>query len=521
MSDSNDDGPSGKPSRARERAAARPRRGKRAEEADLQAQGDGDAARTSPVDPEPQERESASEGLASPRSAARPSGKLARLVFYAVWVVAVPLAASLTTIWVFTPAPSARTAGALEAAISEQKIPFGIVFFTLFAVGIWRFRHDLPLAAAAGIGGRRDVPARLRARFEEAGALLEEARRILRARRRDIERELVPSEREAVAEGLAELERVMREEPFPAGAFEKAVARAERLVGEHLSRWRKGEIREYAESIAIAVAVALILRAFVVEAFKIPSGSMIPTLLVGDHIFVNKFVYGPQVPFTESRVFESLPPDRGDVIVFKFPENAEQDFIKRVIATPGDTLEVVDGRPIINGFIVPLCHVGSFDEDGRGGEDGRGSELYVEYLDDEVYFTLYDHRPGGSACETAADCPSPERCFSGYCGRDEHHRGPWTVGPSEVWVMGDNRFNSHDSRNWSNGRGAGVPYENIRGRAMVIFATFNQTGGVLERMALPVMGKPHLPATHGRLQAGLDKCLRDAPKSAAPPPPKR
>ncbi|MBL9024588.1 MAG: signal peptidase I [Myxococcales bacterium] len=441
----------------------------------------------------------------------RPANRMARLVFYAVWVFAVPLAASLVTIWIFTPADGARTVGALESQISEQKIPFGIVFFTLFAVLIWRFRHDLPLAAAAGIGGRRDLPAKLRARFEEAGALLEEARRIMRSRRRDVERELVPSEREDVEAGLEELERVMTAEPFVATAFEKAHARAERLVGEHLSRWRKGEIREYAESIAIAVGVALLLRAFVVEAFKIPSGSMIPTLLVGDHIFVNKFVYGPQIPFTERRVFESLPPERGDVIVFKFPENPEQDFIKRVVAVPGDVLEVVDGRPIINGWIVPQCHVGSFKE------DGKTSELYVEYLHDKAFFTLFDQKPGGATCETAADCSGAERCFAGYCGRDEYHRGPWTVPERQVWVMGDNRFNSHDSRQWAGGRGAGVPFENIRGRAMIIFATFNQTGGVLERMALPVMGKPHLPSAHAHLQPQLEKCLREPPQRTTPP----
>ncbi len=428
-------------------------------------------------------------------------------------MVAVPLAASLVTIWLFTPSDDARSVGALQNAIGEQKIPFGIVFFTLFAVLVWRFRHDLPLAAMAGIGGRRDLPAKLRSRFEEAGALLDEARRILRSRRRDIERELVPSEREGVAAGLEELERAMAAEPFVATTFEKAHARAERLVGEHLSRWRKGEIREYAESIAIAVGVALLLRAFVVEAFKIPSGSMIPTLLVGDHIFVNKFVYGPQIPFTERRLFESLPPDRGDVIVFKFPENPEQDFIKRVVAIPGDTLEVVDGRPIINGWLVPSCYVGPFEQ------DGKISELYVEYLHDKTFFTLFDQRPGGAVCETAADCTGAERCFAGHCGRDEHHRGPWKVADEEVWVMGDNRFNSHDSRQWGGGRGAGVPFDHIRGRAMVIFATFNQTGGVLDRMALPVMGKPHLPSTHAKLQQALDKCLREPPAKTSPPPP--
>jgi signal peptidase I len=89
---------------------------------------------------------------------------------------------------------------------------------------------------------------------------------------------------------------------------------------------------------------------------------MIPTLMIGDHIFVNKFTYGPLIPWTDKRLFSRLPPSRADVMVFKFPENKEQDFIKRVIAVPGDTLEAINGRPIINGWLVPHCYVGQFYE---------------------------------------------------------------------------------------------------------------------------------------------------------------
>src|SRR5262249_34223832 len=154
-------------------------------------------------------------------------------------------------------------------------------------------RHDLPLAATVGIGGRRDVPPSARGRYEDAAALLEEARRILRTRRREVERELTASERHQLAQALDGLQRTMSAGPLDVAASDGAHPRADGIVGEYLARWRKGEMREYAESIGIAVAVALILRAFVVEAFKIPSGSMIPTLMVGDHIFVNKFTYGP------------------------------------------------------------------------------------------------------------------------------------------------------------------------------------------------------------------------------------
>ena len=113
--------------------------------------------------------------------------------------------------------------------------------------------------------------------------------------------------------------------------------------------------------IANVSACAMALRAFVVEAFKIPSGSMIPTLQVGDHIFVNKFTYGPAIPWTHKRVWNGMPPSRGDVMVFAFPEHPEQDFIKRVIAVPGDRLEARGGHPIINGWEVPSCRVGPYN----------------------------------------------------------------------------------------------------------------------------------------------------------------
>src|SRR5262249_31553650 len=176
----------------------------------------------------------------------------------------------------------------------------------------------------------------------------------------------------------------------------------------------------------IAVAVALILRAFVVEAFKIPSGSMIPTLMIGDHIFVNKFTYGPLIPWTDKRLFSRMPPARGDVMVFKFPENKTQDFIKRVIAIPGDTLEAVDGRPIINGWLVPHCYVGPYHY------EGRAAELYVEYLEDKTYFTLFDSKTDEQKCGTNDDCGAGLACRGqspgtpGVCGVLQ---GPFKVAP--------------------------------------------------------------------------------------------
>jgi len=112
---------------------------------------------------------------------------------------------------------------------------------------------------------------------------------------------------------------------------------------------KKRLVREYAEAIIIALIAALIIRAYVIQAFKIPSGSMIPTLLIGDHILVNKFIYGTTIPFSDERVLIFKKPERGDIIVFKYPENPKKDFIKRVVATGGDKVESRNKVVYVNG----------------------------------------------------------------------------------------------------------------------------------------------------------------------------
>ncbi|WP_437974602.1 signal peptidase I [Sorangium sp. So ce295] len=440
-----------------------------------------------------------------------------RFLFHLVWICIVPFALAVLNVWLLTPPAQGGSSQPLRVFVGEQQIPAGIVLFTIFAMILWRFRHELPFASAIGVGGRRDIPPKARARFEDAAALLEEAHRILRGRKRDVERELTSGEREQVTQAIAALERAMSAETFDADEFDAAHSRADRAVGEHLGRWRKGEMREYAESIGIAVAVALLLRAFVVEAFKIPSGSMIPTLMVGDHIFVNKFTYGPLIPWTDQRLFPRLPPSRGDVMVFKFPENKEQDFIKRTIAIPGDTLEAINGRPVINGWLVPHCHVGPYHY------EGRQAELFVEYLGDKSYFSLYEKNPDGMMCVESDDCTPGSTCRGGICG---DLQGPFKVATDEAWVMGDNRNNSHDSRSWRGGLGAGVPFDHIKGRAMFVWMSFGPGGGIAQdRLFVNVMGRPKLPGAHeATLHDGLEKCLRERPpvsETTPPPPPAR
>jgi signal peptidase I len=191
---------------------------------------------------------------------------------------------------------------------------------------------------------------------------------------------------------------------------------------ETMAPKRKHILREYGEAILIAVILALFIRTFVVQAFKIPSGSMKPTLLVGDHILVNKFIYGIKIPFLDKTLIPIADPKRGDVIVFKFPEDPKKDFIKRVIAVAGDTVEIRNKKVYINDMPA---------------EDPHGT-----YLDPYVI-------PGNA--------------------RPRDNKGPLTVPANSLFVMGDNRDHSYDSRFWGF-----VRLSAVRGKAFIIYWSWNQ-----------------------------------------------
>lgn len=195
---------------------------------------------------------------------------------------------------------------------------------------------------------------------------------------------------------------------------------------------RKSTLREYFESIVIAVILALFVRTWVVQAFKIPTGSMEQNLLVGDHLLVNKFVFGPTSTRLERALLPVAPVRRGDVIVFKYPEDPERDFIKRVIGLPGETVEIRHKRVFI---------------DGRPLE-----EPYVHFLTP----------PSNEHQEvTALDL------------RDRY--GPVRVPPDHYFVMGDNRDNSQDSRYWGF-----LPASYVKGRALIIYWSYDPAAGALE-----------------------------------------
>ena len=201
----------------------------------------------------------------------------------------------------------------------------------------------------------------------------------------------------------------------------EGIPRSEEPVPAELPK-KKSIAREYAESIVIAVVLALVIRTFVVQAFKIPSGSMEDTLAIGDHILVNKFIYGTRIPFTDKRVLRIRDPRRGDVIVFEYPEDPSKDFIKRVIGTPGDVVQVKDKKVYVNGKPYENPH-----------------EIHKEN-------------------DIIPEVQNP---------RD--NTKPISVPANSYFVMGDNRDRSYDSRFWGV-----VKNDKIKGLAFIKYWSWDK-----------------------------------------------
>lgn len=197
-------------------------------------------------------------------------------------------------------------------------------------------------------------------------------------------------------------------------------------------------IKEYLEPILIAILIALFIRAFVVQAFKIPSSSMEPTLLVGDHILVSKFIYGIRIPFTDIKFFQYKKPQRGEVIVFIFPKDRSKDFIKRVIGTEGEKVEVIRNKIYINDKLI---------------DDPWG--FYADKNEWMRYFQTTEKY------------------------------GPKIIPKDSLFVMGDNRDNSQDSRFWDF-----VPVKDVKGKAFTIYFSWNGNAeDLLGKVRWPRFGK--------------------------------
>ena len=190
-----------------------------------------------------------------------------------------------------------------------------------------------------------------------------------------------------------------------------------------MANFKKSTAREYFESIVIAVILALFVRTWAVQAFKIPTGSMENNLLIGDHLLVNKFVFAPTLTGVERTMLPIDPIRRGDIIVFKYPEQPDRDFIKRVIGLPGETIELRNKRVFVNGQAL--------------------DEPYVHFLD---------------TAHSASEITS-------FDVRERY--GPVTVPAAQYFVMGDNRDNSQDSRYWGF-----LPRHYIKGKALMIYWSY-------------------------------------------------
>jgi signal peptidase I len=195
-----------------------------------------------------------------------------------------------------------------------------------------------------------------------------------------------------------------------------------------LAQFQKSTLREYFESIVIAVILALFVRTWVVQAFKIPTGSMENNLLIGDHLLVNKFVFGPEPSALARAVLPVRDIRRGDIVVFKYPEDPQRDFIKRVIGLPGETIELQNKKVLVNGRAIDEPYVHFLEATHGGGE-----------------ITSFDVR---------------------------ERYGPVQVPADQYFVMGDNRDNSQDSRYWGF-----LPRHYIKGKALMIYWSYEAAAG--------------------------------------------
>jgi signal peptidase I len=219
---------------------------------------------------------------------------------------------------------------------------------------------------------------------------------------------------------------------------------------------------EYAVSFFPVILIVFLLRSFLVEPFKIPSGSMLPTLLIGDFILVNKYTYGVRIPIINKKIVDINQPQRGDVMVFRYPENPSQDYIKRVIGTPGDTVIYRDKRLTINGMEVKTTLDGDYNY-VEGGLSFTAAQRLLEELGRSRHSILTQsdmptvHVGGVNSFPFRENCVYNENGFT--CKVPEGH----------YFMMGDNRDRSSDSRYWGF-----VPDKNIVGKAFLIWFNFEE-----------------------------------------------
>ena len=317
--------------------------------------------------------------------------------------------------------------------------------------------EDVPSSEIAEAEPTRDKSQECR---KEAKQLLKEAARLYKAGKKKIDPEIARS----YETHAAKLRESLTSED---GVDLEAMREVKQIATTTLLPFKKSSGREIFESLMFALVFALILRTFFIEPFKIPTRSMVPTLLEGDQLFVTKLSYGIRLPFIDKYVVRFSEPQRGDVVVFAFPSQdaadhlmrthsqcmspasaaGEKDYIKRIIGVEGDVVEVIEQTVIVNGSPID-------------------SKPYYEHTVINKFF-MSDRRQGqwnhvhyGNANFTTMTHDMPMK-----------HEGPFTVQPGHIFVMGDNRDNSLDSRCWGQ-----VPVDNIKGRAQIIWWSGGEHG---------------------------------------------
>lgn len=224
-------------------------------------------------------------------------------------------------------------------------------------------------------------------------------------------------------------------------------------AGDGLLEAKEPLLVDYAKAFFPVLAVVLMVRSFVAEPFRIPSSSMMPTLLIGDFILVNKFSYGLRLPISNRKVVQIGEPERGDVVVFRPPHHPEQDWIKRVIGLPGDTVAYRNNTVYINGQPLQYQSDGVYQGKGQGA-DMSGIDLLTEQIPGHAHEVLERN-----------DLPV---MLQG--------EGEWVVPKGQYFVMGDNRDNSEDSRFWPEDMHF-LPERNLRGKAFLIWMNWDQSAG--------------------------------------------
>jgi signal peptidase I len=427
--------------------------------------------------------------------------RAAQKVLQALWFGVIPALLAALAVRFLIPATVSGPEGVIARVADRYGLLLGIALFFVFSLVLRHWRFHLP-------GGRyaSALPAHLVVEEKDADRLAEWAGAAAlheriggRAMARHLPRTLDPAARIALDGRRSELARAI--ETGDRDSARLSMVALEGLASEALASQRKRDALGLVAAVLAAYAAALALRARVVEPYRVLSASMLPTLEPADYVAGSHLAYRPLLGTADE---ERKAPRRGDVIVFRKDAVALERaavvpdiLIKRVIGVPGDSISMHGDVPVINGWEVPYCDAGKYLYIGPDGGMLRG-RVRVEFLDERTYLTLQ----------------------SRWLAFD----GPYVVKPGEVFVLGDNRSNSLDSRAWNGRLGGGVPFEAIAARAQWFVAGNHRSGNPdYSRLLRPLdtlerrLHMEGFDAEH--LEEGVSRCLRTRPSMTHPPDP--